>query len=167
MARYTLRVNGRSHAVEAEPDDSLLFILREDLALTGAKYGCGEGQCGACTVLIDGQAKRSCVTAIESTAEHQITTIEGLAPRGRDGDVRLHAVQQAFLELEAFQCGYCTTGMVMAAVGLLRTTPNPSAEEIARRLDRNLCRCGTYHRIVRAVQLAASRLSAPTSSSSR
>jgi aerobic-type carbon monoxide dehydrogenase small subunit (CoxS/CutS family) len=167
MARYTLRVNGRSHAVEAELGDSLLFILREDLALTGAKYGCGEGQCGACTVLVDGQAKRSCVTAIESAAGHEITTIEGLAARTRDGEARLHAVQQAFLEVEAFQCGYCTTGMVMAAVGLLRAAPNPSADDIARRLDRNLCRCGTYHRIVRAVQLAASRLSAPTPSGSR
>jgi aerobic-type carbon monoxide dehydrogenase small subunit (CoxS/CutS family) len=167
MARYTLRVNGRTHAVEAEPGDSLLFILREDLALTGSKYGCGEGQCGACTVLVDGQAKRSCVTTIESAVSHEITTIEGLAAQPRDGEARLHAVQQAFLEVEAFQCGYCTTGMVMAAVGLLRATPNPSADEIARRLDRNLCRCGTYHRIVRAVQLAASRLSTPTPSSSR
>jgi aerobic-type carbon monoxide dehydrogenase small subunit (CoxS/CutS family) len=162
VARYPLRVNGRAHAVEAEPGDALLFILREDLALTGAKYGCGEGQCGACTVLVDGQAKRSCVTAIESVTGHAITTIEGLA----DGD-RLHAVQQAFLELEAFQCGYCTAGMVMAAVGLLRAMPKPSEDDIARRLDRNLCRCGTYHRIVRAVQLAASRLSAPAPSASR
>jgi aerobic-type carbon monoxide dehydrogenase small subunit (CoxS/CutS family) len=162
VARYTLRVNGRSHAVEAEPGDSLLLILREDLSLTGAKYGCGEGECGACTVLVDGQAKRSCVTAIESAAEHQITTIEGLA----DG-ARLHAVQQAFVEVEAFQCGYCTAGMVMAAVGLLRAMPKPTEADIARRLDRNLCRCGTYHRIVRAVQLAASRMSAPTPSGSR
>jgi nicotinate dehydrogenase subunit A len=162
VARYSLRVNGRTLVVEAEPGDALLFILREDLALTGAKYGCGEGQCGACTVLVDGQAKRSCVTAIESVTGHAITTIEGLA----DGD-RLHAVQQAFLEVEAFQCGYCTAGMVMAAVGLLRAMPKPSEDDIARRLDRNLCRCGTYHRIVRAVQLAASRLSAPAPSASR
>jgi nicotinate dehydrogenase subunit A len=167
MARYTLRVNGRSQTVEAEPGDALLFILREDLALTGTKYGCGEGECGACTVLVDGQAKRSCVTAIESTPGHEITTIEGLASRTGDRDARLHAVQQAFLEVEAFQCGYCTPGMVMAAVGLLRAMPNPSADDIVRRLDRNLCRCGTYHRIVRAVQLAASRLSTPTPSSSR
>jgi aerobic-type carbon monoxide dehydrogenase small subunit (CoxS/CutS family) len=162
VARYSLSVNGRLLAVEAEPGDALLFILREDLALTGAKYGCGEGQCGACTVLVDGQAKRSCVTAIESVTGHAVTTIEGLA----DGD-RLHAVQQAFLEVEAFQCGYCTAGMVMAAVGLLRAMPKPSEDDIARRLDRNLCRCGTYHRIVRAVQLAASRLSAPAPSASR
>ena len=167
MARYTLRVNGRSQTVEAEPGDSLLFILREDLALTGAKYGCGEGQCGACTVLVDGQAKRSCVSAIETAAGHDITTIEGLAPGTGETDARLHAVQQAFLEVEAFQCGYCTTGMVMAAVGLLRANPKPTADDIARRLDRNLCRCGTYHRIVRAVQLAASRLPGPTPSGSR
>jgi nicotinate dehydrogenase subunit A len=166
MPRYTFRVNGRPQAVEAEPGDSLLLILREDLSLTGAKYGCGEGECGACTVLVDGQAKRSCVTAIESAAEHEITTIEGLA----DG-ARLHAVQQAFVEVEAFQCGYCTAGMVMAAVGLLKAMPKPSDADIARRLDRNLCRCGAYHRIVRAVRLAASRMAAsrqgPTPSGSR
>jgi aerobic-type carbon monoxide dehydrogenase small subunit (CoxS/CutS family) len=159
VARFTLRVNGRAHAVEAEPRDGLLFILREDLALTGAKYGCGEGQCGACTVLVDGQARRSCVTAIAAVEGREITTIEGLA----DGD-RLHAVQQAFVELEAFQCGYCTAGMVMAAVGLLRVLPNPSEDDIARRLDRHLCRCGAYQRIVRAVRLAASRLSAGSAS---
>jgi nicotinate dehydrogenase subunit A len=162
MARYTLRVNRKTHSVEAEPGDSLLFVLRDDLQLTGAKYGCGEGQCGACTVLVDGQIKRSCVTTVESVADHEVTTIEGLA----DGD-RLHPVQEAFLEVEAFQCGYCTTGMVMAAAGLLRAIPKPSDEEIARRLDRNLCRCGTYHRIVRAVRLAASRTATPTSSGSR
>jgi nicotinate dehydrogenase subunit A len=178
VARYTLRVNGRSQTVEAEAGDSLLFILREDLALTGAKYGCGEGECGACTVLVDGQAKRSCITAVESAAGREITTIEGLAltagtgtnpvpgSAGDDG-ARLHAVQQAFLEVEAFQCGYCTTGMVMAAVGLLRAMPKPGEADIVRRLDGNVCRCGTYHRIVKAVQLAASRLSGPTPSGSR
>ena len=167
MTRYTLRVNGRSQAVEAEPGDPLLFILREDLALTGTKYGCGEGECGACTVLVNGQARRSCVTAIESAAGHEITTIEGLAPRTADGEAALHAVQQAFLEVEAFQCGYCTTGMVMATVSLLRTNPTPSEADIARIMDRNVCRCGTYPRIVRAVQLAASRLPGPTPSGSR
>ena len=162
MPRYTLRVNHRAHAVDAEPGDSLLYVLREDLKLAGTKYGCGEGQCGACTVLVDGQATRSCVTKVESAANHEITTIEGLA----DGE-RLHAVQEAFLEVDAFQCGYCTAGMVMAAVGLLRAMPKPSDEEIARRLDRNLCRCGTYNRIVRAVHLAATRMSTPTTSESR
>jgi aerobic-type carbon monoxide dehydrogenase small subunit (CoxS/CutS family) len=162
MPRYTLRVNRRTHTVDAEPGDSVLFVLRDDLQLTGTKYGCGEGQCGACTVLVDGQIKRSCVTTVESVADREITTIEGLA----DGE-RLHPVQEAFLEVEAFQCGYCTPGLVMAAVGLLRAMPKPSEEEIARRLDRNLCRCGTYHRIVRAVRLAATRMPAPTSSGSK
>jgi len=162
MPRYALRVNRKTHTVDAEPGDSLLFVLREDLQLTGTKYGCGEGQCGACSVLVDGQVKRSCVTSIESVVDHEVTTIEGLA----DGD-RLHPVQEAFLEAEAFQCGYCTTGMVMAAAGLLRAVAKPSEEEIARRLDRNLCRCGTYHRIVRAVRLASTRMATPTSSGSR
>jgi nicotinate dehydrogenase subunit A len=162
MARYTLRVNRRSHAVEAEPDDSLLFVLRDDLQLTGTKYGCGEGECGACTVLVDGQPRRSCITNVSSVANRAVTTIEGLA----DGD-KLHPVQEAFLEAEAFQCGYCTPGMVMAAAALLRTSPRPSDDEIARRLDRNLCRCGTYHRIVRAVRLAAARMTPPTPSGSR
>jgi aerobic-type carbon monoxide dehydrogenase small subunit (CoxS/CutS family) len=162
MPRYTLRVNRRTHTVEAEPDDSLLFVLRDDLQLTGAKYGCGEGQCGACTVLVDGQARRSCVTKIEAAAGHEITTIEGLA----EGE-RLHPVQQAFIEAEAFQCGYCTAGMVMATVGLLTASPKVSDEEIARRLERNVCRCGTYNRIVRAVRLAASRTTTTTSSGSR
>jgi nicotinate dehydrogenase subunit A len=162
MPRYTLRVNRRKHTVNAEPGDNLLFVLRDDLQLTGTKYGCGEGQCGACTVLVDGQIKRSCVTTVESVIDHEVTTIEGLA----DGD-RLHPVQEAFLEVEAFQCGYCTAGMVMAAAGLLRAMPKPSEEDIARRLDRHLCRCGTYHRIVRAVRLAATRMATPTSSGSR
>lgn len=162
MPRYSLRVNKQARAIDADPGDALLFVLRDDLQLTGTKYGCGEGECGACTVLVDGQARRSCVTTIESIAGRDITTIEGLA----DG-ARLHAVQQAFLEVEAFQCGFCTTGMVMAAAALLRAMPNPSEEDIRRRLDRNLCRCGTYHRIVRAVRLAASRMSTPTPSGSR
>jgi aerobic-type carbon monoxide dehydrogenase small subunit (CoxS/CutS family) len=161
MPRYTLRVNRRTHTVEAEPDDSLLLVLRDDLQLHGTKYGCGEGECGACTVLVDGQARRSCVTKVEAAAGHEITTIEGLANSGA-----LHPVQEAFLEVEAFQCGYCTTGMVMAAAGLLRASPKVSDEDIAKRLDRNLCRCGTYHRIVRAVKLAAARMNPPTSSGS-
>jgi nicotinate dehydrogenase subunit A len=162
MPRYTLRVNRRTQAVEAEPGDSLLFVLRDDLQLTGTKYGCGEGQCGACTVLVDGQARRSCVTTVASVVDRDVTTIEGLA----DGQ-RLHPVQEAFLEAEAFQCGYCTTGMVMAAVGLLRAAPKASEEEIARRLEGNLCRCGTYQRIVRAVRLAGTRMATPVPSGSR
>jgi aerobic-type carbon monoxide dehydrogenase small subunit (CoxS/CutS family) len=149
VPQYDLRVNGRTHRVDGEPGDSLLSVLRYELNLTGSKFGCGEGYCGACTVLVDGQVTRSCTARLGAIAGRSITTIEGLAT----GD-RLHPVQEAFLEAEAFQCGYCTPGMVMAVVGLLRTTPNPSDEDIARLLDRNVCRCGTYPRIVKAVRLA-------------
>jgi aerobic-type carbon monoxide dehydrogenase small subunit (CoxS/CutS family) len=152
MAAFVLHVNGRTHDVQADPDDSLLFVLREELKLTGSKFGCGEGFCGACTVLIDDRATRSCVTTMASATGKKITTIEGLA----DGDT-LHAVQEAFLGAEAFQCGYCTPGMVMAVVGLLDANPNPSEDDIARMLDRNVCRCGTYPRIVAAVKQAARR----------
>ena len=153
MPTYSLRINGRTHQVEGEPDDSLLSVLRYDLDLTGSKFGCGEGHCGACTVLVDNQATRSCVTRLAAIGGAAITTIEGLAP----GD-RLHPVQEAFLEAEAFQCGYCTPGMVMAVVGLLRGNPAPTDQDIARVLDRNVCRCGTYPRIVHAIKLAAARL---------
>ena len=162
MARYVLRVNWREHEVDAEPADNLLSILRYDLGLTGSHYGCGEGQCGACTVLLDGAAVRSCVTRVGSVGTKAITTIEALA----DGE-RLHPVQAAFLETEAFQCGYCTTGMIMATVGLLRTNPNPSEQDVVRLLDRNVCRCGTYPRIVRAVRLAAERMRTSTSTGDR
>jgi aerobic-type carbon monoxide dehydrogenase small subunit (CoxS/CutS family) len=152
MAEFVLQVNGRTHRVQGDPEDSLLAAIRDDLRLTGSKFGCGEGFCGACTVLIDGRATRSCVTTLAVAAGKRITTIEGLA----DGD-RLHPVQEAFLEVEAFQCGYCTPGMVMAVVGLLETTPDPTDDDIARLLDRNVCRCGTYPRIVAAVRHAAAR----------
>jgi nicotinate dehydrogenase subunit A len=156
MPRYTLRINGRSHQVEAEPDDSLLSILRYDLNLTGSKYGCGEGQCGACTVHLDGQATRSCITKVSTVGAKAITTIEGLAT----GD-RLHPVQEAFIEAEAFQCGYCTPGMVMGAAAMLKHTPNPSEQDVARLMQSHVCRCGTYPRIVQAVRLAAKGGSAP------
>jgi nicotinate dehydrogenase subunit A len=159
MPRYVLRVNGKDRAVDAEPGDSLLSILRYDFGLTGSRYGCGEGQCGACTVLLDGAGARSCVTRVGSVGGKAVTTIEALA----EGE-RLHPVQQAFLDVEAFQCGYCTSGMVMAAVGLLKTNPNPSASDIARMMDRSVCRCGAYPRIVQAVRLAASRMRTRTSS---
>src|SRR5215207_6471333 len=159
MARYLLRVNGKDRAVDAEPGDSLLSVLREDFALTGTRYGCGEGQCGACTVLLDGAGVRSCVTRVATVGAKAITTIEALA----NGD-RLHPVQQAFLDVEAFQCGYCTSGMVMAAVGLLKTNPNPSEPDIVRMMDRSICRCGSYPRIVQAVRLAAQRMQTRTSS---
>jgi aerobic-type carbon monoxide dehydrogenase small subunit (CoxS/CutS family) len=125
-------------------------VLRDRLQLTGTKYGCGEGQCGACTVLLDGRAVRSCRITLAAAGAKQVTTIEGLE---RDG--RLHPVQAAFLEAEAFQCGYCTPGMILAAVALLESEPNPSPEDVAARLAGNVCRCGTYPRIVAAVQLAA------------
>jgi nicotinate dehydrogenase subunit A len=125
-------------------------VLRENLDLTGSKYGCGEGQCGACTVLIDGKAQRSCVTRVGSVGQKQITTIEGLA----EGD-QLHAVQRAFLDVGALQCGYCTSGMIMSAVALLKKNPSPSESEIVDFMDGNICRCGTYPRIVSAIQKAA------------
>jgi nicotinate dehydrogenase subunit A len=151
--KYTLRINGATHEVEGEPGDSLLSILRYELGLTGSKFGCGEGYCGACTVLVDGDTARSCVTRLGAAAGKAITTIEGLA----HGE-RLHPVQEAFLEVEAFQCGYCTPGMVMATVGLLKRTPDPTEQDIAKVMDRNVCRCGTYTRIVDAVKRAAVRV---------
>jgi aerobic-type carbon monoxide dehydrogenase small subunit (CoxS/CutS family) len=153
MPSFTLRINGENHHVDGATGDNLLTILRHELGLTGSKYGCGEGQCGACTVLIDGVATRSCVARLEAVAGKNITTIEALAPAGA-----LHPVQQAFLEVEAFQCGYCTSGMVMAAAGLLAVNASPSEQDIATAMDRNICRCGTFPRIVKAVQLAAQRM---------
>jgi nicotinate dehydrogenase subunit A len=158
MPRYVLRVNGKEREVNAEPGDNLLAVLRDDFGLTGSRYGCGEGQCGACTVLLDGNGARACVTRMASVGSKAITTIEALA----QGE-RLHPVQQAFLDVEAFQCGYCTSGLIMATVGLLKTNPNPAEQDIARLLDRNVCRCGTYPRIVKAVRLAASRMQTRTS----
>ena len=150
MATITLAINGRPCTVEAEPQTSLLTVLRENLDLIGTKYGCGEGQCGACTVLIDGRMQRSCVTRAGSVVQKQITTIEGLA-RGE----QLHPVQAAFLEEGALQCGYCTPGMIMSAVALLNRNHHPTESEIADSLEGNVCRCGTYSRIIRAVQKAA------------
>ena len=154
MPTYTLNVNGKAHEVEGEPGDSLLSILRYELGLTGSKYGCGEGYCGACTVLVDGQVVRSCVTRIGAVAGKAIATIESIG----EGGAALHPVQEAFLEAEAFQCGYCTPGMVMATIGLLRANPDPTEQDIAKVMDRNVCRCGTYPRIVRAVRMAAQRM---------
>jgi len=149
-SKYSLKVNGRAVAVEAEAEASLLSVLREELDLTGTKYGCGEGQCGACTVLVEGRAQRSCVTRIAAVAGKAITTIEGLAT----GE-RLHPVQQAFVDAGAFQCAYCTPGMIMSSVGLLKAAANPSEAEIEQSLQGNICRCGTHPRIVAAVQQAA------------
>jgi aerobic-type carbon monoxide dehydrogenase small subunit (CoxS/CutS family) len=143
-------VNGVRHQVDAEPDAPLLSVLRDDLGLTGTKYGCGEGQCGACTVLVDGVPARSCITRLSSVAGKRITTIEGLASGGR-----LHPVQEAFLHAGAMQCGYCTSGMIVASAGLLGANPHPSEAEIKQALEGNVCRCGTYPRIIAAVRLAA------------
>jgi nicotinate dehydrogenase subunit A len=152
MAAIQLAINGKSYKVDADPQTSLLTVLREDLDLTGSKYGCGEGQCGACTVLIDGKAQRSCVTRVGSVVQKKITTIEGLA----QGD-QLHPVQQAFLDVGAMQCAYCTSGMIMSAVALLQKNPNPQPREIVDFMDGNVCRCGTYPRIISAIQKAAQK----------
>jgi nicotinate dehydrogenase subunit A len=145
-----LNVNGRAYTTEVDSESSLLFVLRDHLDLTGSKYGCGEGQCGACTVLIDGKSRRSCITRVDDVAQRQITTIEGLA----QGD-HLHPVQQAFLDEGAMQCAYCTSGMIMTAVSLLNAKRDSSAAEIARSMEGNICRCGTQPRIVLAIQRAA------------
>jgi aerobic-type carbon monoxide dehydrogenase small subunit (CoxS/CutS family) len=145
-----LQVNGVARPVEADADRSLLSVLRDDLGLTGCKYGCGEGRCGACTVLLDGQRVRSCVTRVGTAAGKPIRTIEGLC----SGE-QLHPVQEAFLETGALQCGYCTTGMIMSAVGLLESQPQPGREEIVRAMNGNICRCGTYQRVILAVEKAA------------
>ena len=150
MAALTLDVNGRKRTVDVAAEESLLSVLRNRLDLTGTKYGCGEGQCGACTVLLDGKAVRSCRTAAREAAGRKVTTIEGL----ESGD-RLHPVQAAFLEVEAFQCGFCTPGMIVSAAALLSVKSKPTKEEIVEHMTGNICRCGTYPRIVEAVSRAA------------
>ncbi|MFZ0592691.1 MAG: (2Fe-2S)-binding protein [Bryobacteraceae bacterium] len=150
-----LVVNGRESTVSVDPKRPLLWVLRNELELTGAKYGCGEGQCGACTVLIDGVAHRSCLTLVASVAGKNITTIEGIA----DGE-HLHPVQESFIECDAMQCGYCTSGMIVSAVALLRKNPAPSEAAIKQALEGNICRCGTYNRIVAAVQKASHAMTA-------
>jgi aerobic-type carbon monoxide dehydrogenase small subunit (CoxS/CutS family) len=146
-------VNGTRHRVEADPARSLLSVLRDDLDLTGSKYGCGEGRCGACTVSLDGKATRSCTTPVGTCAGKQITTIEGLE---RDG--KLHPLQEAFLEVGAMQCGYCTPGMIMSGVALLNKNTAPTSHDILRAMEGNVCRCGTYARIVLAIRKAAETL---------
>ncbi|MGC2000715.1 MAG: (2Fe-2S)-binding protein [Candidatus Acidiferrales bacterium] len=151
MATITqLNVNGTRPSVSAESQESLLIVLRDHLGLTGSKYGCGEGQCGACTVLIEGAARRSCITRVGTVADKRITTIEGLAT----GD-RLHPLQQAFLDEGAMQCAYCTSGMIMSAASLLNGNANPSVNDILDSMEGNVCRCGTQPRIVAAIQKAA------------
>jgi aerobic-type carbon monoxide dehydrogenase small subunit (CoxS/CutS family) len=150
MARFELLVNGRRRVVNAAPGTMLVSVLRDTLGLTGAKAGCGEGQCGTCTVLLGGQAVRACTTAIEEVKNQPVTTIEGLARHGK-----LHPVQQAFLDAAAFQCGYCTPGMILEAVALLARDPQPGEGAIKRELEGHICRCGAYPRIVEAVRQAA------------
>jgi aerobic-type carbon monoxide dehydrogenase small subunit (CoxS/CutS family) len=144
-----LVVNQTHYRLQLDPNSLLLWVLRDELELTGSKYGCGEGHCGACTVLIDGAPVRSCITPVSKVAGKDITTIEGLAKNGR-----LHPLQEAFIQADAMQCGYCTPGMILSGVGLLKKTPHPSEPEIRRALEGNVCRCGTYPRIVAAMQMA-------------
>ena len=150
MAETLLHVNGSDHHLQVADDEMLLYVLRDRLNLTGSKYGCGEGQCGACTVLIDGRPVRSCRTFAGSVAGRKISTIEGLERNGK-----LHPVQQAFVDAGAFQCAYCTSGMIMSSVGLLQANFNPTAAEIKQFLQGNICRCGTHPRILDAVRAAA------------
>jgi aerobic-type carbon monoxide dehydrogenase small subunit (CoxS/CutS family) len=145
-----LNVNGGKRPVDADAERSLLSVLRDDLDLTGCKYGCGEGRCGACTVLLDGQPIRSCTTKVGTVEGKPVRTVEDLAKDGK-----LHPLQEAFLEAGAFQCGYCTCGMLMSALGLLAKTPEPSQEEIVRSMSVNICRCGVYSRIITAIENAA------------
>src|SRR2546428_10820696 len=162
MATITLHVNGTGHKVDADPDRSLLSVLRDDLDLTGSKYGCGEGQCGACPVLVDDRPTRSCLTKVASVAGRPLITIEGLERSGQ-----LHPVQKAFAEADAMQCGYCTPGMIMESVALLRRKADPAAPEIAHALEGHICRCGTYDRIVRAVRRAAAAAEGPAGRAKR
>ena len=145
-----LEINGKKYPVSYPPDTPLLYVLRDELGLTGTKYGCGEGMCGACTVLIAGTARRSCQMPVSAAVAKPITTIEGLGKNGT-----LHPVQQAFLDAGAFQCAYCTSGMIMSSVSLLHSNPHPSAEQIVQSLEGNICRCGTHPRILEAVERAA------------
>ena len=150
MSRFEIHVNGAKQRVDADADSPLLYVLRDQLALHGPKFGCGLGQCGACTVLIDGQAVRSCVYPVSALGAKKVTTLEGLG-----SSTKPSPLQQAFIDEQAAQCGYCINGMVMQAAGLLKSNPKPSEQQIREGLAMNLCRCGTHQRIVRAVQRAS------------
>ena len=151
--RMKLDVNGMSHRIEADAERSLLSVLRDDLGLTGSKYGCGEGQCGACTVLIDGSPERSCITSVGGVVGRRVTTIEGL-----EKDGQLHPLQEAFLEVEAMQCGYCTPGMIMSGGALLKNIGEPTARQTIDFMKGHICRCGVYPRILAAISKAAKGL---------
>ena len=148
-----LRVNGRSHTIEIDPSTPLLYVLRNQLELNGPKYGCGLQQCGACMVLLDGKAQPSCMITVKSAKDHTITTLEGIS----ESDDSLHPVQKAFIDEQAAQCGYCLNGMVISSVSLLNQNPNLDDEAIREGLQRNLCRCGSHSRIIKAVKRAAAR----------
>jgi nicotinate dehydrogenase subunit A len=150
--RFRLTVNGAESAIEADPHTPLLYALRNDLALKGSRFGCGSGQCGACFVLIDGHAAPACDTPLWSAAGKSITTVEGLGPSGA-----LHPLQEAFLAEQAAQCGFCTSGVLISAAALLANNPRPTENEVRAALDRNLCRCGSHNRMVRAVLRAAAQ----------
>jgi isoquinoline 1-oxidoreductase subunit alpha len=151
MAKVTsITVNGKRSSVDVDPDVPLLSVLRDHLDLTGTKYGCGEGRCGACSVMMDGKLTRSCVTPVAKSNGKRITTIEGLA-----NDGKLHPLQEAFIKADAMQCAFCTSGMIMAASALLSRNRRPSREEIVSFMNRNVCRCGVYQRIVEAIEIAA------------
>lgn len=146
----SLNVNGKKLRVDVDSQTPLLYVLRDHLSMTGTKYGCGEARCGACTVLVDGQMMRSCVTPVGRVSGKQVTTIEGL-----EKDGKMNALQEAFLKADALQCGYCTSGMIMSATALLNKNPKPTRDEIVKHTDANVCRCGTYLRIVNAIEIAA------------
>ena len=153
MARLALIVNGVRRELDVDPATTLLSVLRDELDLTGAKYGCGEGQCGACTVLIDGGAARACLTRVAAVEGRPVTTIEGL-----EKDGRLHALQEAFVEANALQCGYCTPGMIMEAAAFLARARQPTEADVAKAMEGNICRCGGYPRIVAAILKAADKV---------
>lgn len=153
MAKITLRVNGKSQAVDADPEMPLLYALRSDLQLNGPMFGCGLAQCGACTVIMDGVAIRSCITPVATAQNKPVTTIEGLG-----NTKKMHKIQQAFVDEQAVQCGYCISGMIMTTKALLDRNPKPTDTQIKEALAGNLCRCGTHLRIVRAVKRASGQL---------
>ena len=150
MARISLNVNGKRRTLDADPDTPLLYVLRNDLSINGPKFGCGLAQCGACTVIMDGNAIRSCVTPVNAAQNHAVTTLEGLG-----STKKMHPVQQAFVDEQAVQCGYCINGMIMTAKAFLDKNPKPTDSDIKKALDGNLCRCGTHTRILRAVKRAS------------
>lgn len=152
MAKYKLKINGKEYETDASPDTPLLWVLRDNLGLVGTKYGCGMAMCGACTVHVNGEATRSCVLPVSSVSDSKITTIEGLSEKCD------HPVQQAWDAMDVPQCGYCQAGQIMTAASFLKKNSKPSLEEIEAAMSANLCRCGTYHRIKEAVQLAASKM---------